>query len=79
VNAEYNGHTYRIEIHGKSSQARGYRIEFILLWVDDTEIKATPGTYFEPLSPGGKPGTSRQEACDYAERRKKNHRRPYCG
>jgi len=59
MNSEYNGHTYRIEIHGKASQAKGYRVEYILLWVDDKQIKPEPGTYFEPLSTGGKSGNAR--------------------
>jgi hypothetical protein len=64
---EYSGHTYRIEIHGKASQAKGYRVEYILLWVDDKQIKTALGTYFEPLSTGSKSGNARQEAWDYAE------------
>jgi hypothetical protein len=67
MNVEYNGHTYRIEIHGKASAAKGYRIEYILLWVDEKQIKAAPGTYFEPLSTGGNRATSRIEASGYAE------------
>jgi hypothetical protein len=62
MNSEYKGHTYRIEVHGKASQAKGYRLERIFLWVDEKQIEPASGTYFEPSST-----STRQKAWEHAD------------
>jgi hypothetical protein len=62
MNAEYKGHTYRMQVQGTQSEAHGFTLTHLFLWVDDLPINPAVGTYFEPRTSGG-----RQESLDYAE------------
>jgi len=67
MSAEYNNHTYRVEHHGKQSQARGYTFERVILFVDDVQIPPAKGTLYEPKSFVGKPEKVRDDAIAHAE------------
>jgi len=67
MSAEYKNHTYRYEIHGKQSQARGYRFERIILFIDEVQIDPVSGTLYEPATFGGNGTDVRKQAADHAE------------
>ncbi len=67
MSAEYKNHTYRYEIHGKQSQARGYKFERVILFIDEVQIDPAPGTLYAPATFGGTGTDVRKQAADHVE------------
>lgn len=67
MSAEYRNHTYRYEIHGKQSEARGYRFERIILFIDEVQINPAPGTLYEPATFGENSADIKRQASAHAE------------